>query len=121
MTTENPSLIKLEGVTKVFLTDEVETHALSGVHLRIERNRLMLVDCTQFRIVREEAEARAPAAADPPVDGESEPDAGSGPGLRSVDEVAAMMGLPVNTVKTHLHRARAALRAAWAREEEGSR
>jgi RNA polymerase sigma-70 factor (ECF subfamily) len=28
---------------------------------------------------------------------------------RSVDEVAAMMGLPVNTVKTHLHRARARL------------
>ena len=31
---------------------------------------------------------------------------------RSVDEVAAMMGMPVNTVKTHLHRARAALAAA---------
>ena len=28
---------------------------------------------------------------------------------RPVDEVAAMMGLPVNTVKTHLHRARASL------------
>lgn len=28
---------------------------------------------------------------------------------RSVDEVAALMGLPVNTVKTHLHRARASL------------
>lgn len=28
---------------------------------------------------------------------------------RAVDEVAAMMGLPVNTVKTHLHRARASL------------
>jgi RNA polymerase sigma-70 factor (ECF subfamily) len=33
---------------------------------------------------------------------------------RSVDEVAAMMGLPVNTVKTHLHRARANLAAALA-------
>lgn len=31
---------------------------------------------------------------------------------RPVDEVAAMMGLPVNTVKTHLHRARASLAAA---------
>jgi putative ABC transport system ATP-binding protein len=30
-----PSLIKLEGVTKVFLTDEVETHALAGIHLDI--------------------------------------------------------------------------------------
>lgn len=31
---------------------------------------------------------------------------------RSVDEVAAMMGMPVNTVKTHLHRARAGLATA---------
>mgnify|MGYP001798436040 CR=1 FL=1 len=28
-------LIRLEGVTKKFLTDEVETHALSGIHLDI--------------------------------------------------------------------------------------
>src|SRR5512138_3883171 len=28
-------LIRLEGVTKVFQTDEVETHALSGVHLDV--------------------------------------------------------------------------------------
>jgi len=31
---------------------------------------------------------------------------------RPVEEVAVMMGLPVNTVKTHLHRARASLAAA---------
>jgi RNA polymerase sigma-70 factor (ECF subfamily) len=31
---------------------------------------------------------------------------------RPVEEVARMMGLPVNTVKTHLHRARASLAAA---------
>jgi putative ABC transport system ATP-binding protein len=30
MTTDNPSLIKLEGVTKVFLTDEVETYILNS-------------------------------------------------------------------------------------------
>ena len=29
------NLIHLDGVTKVFLTDEVETHALSGIHLDI--------------------------------------------------------------------------------------
>jgi len=28
-------VIRLEGVTKVFFTDEVETHALSGIHLEI--------------------------------------------------------------------------------------
>src|SRR5437660_3802657 len=28
-------LIRLDAVTKVFLTDEVETHALSGIHLDI--------------------------------------------------------------------------------------
>ncbi len=28
-------LIKLDGVTKVFFTDEVETHALAGVHISI--------------------------------------------------------------------------------------
>jgi len=31
------TLIRLEGVTKVFLTDEVETHALAGVHLEIRK------------------------------------------------------------------------------------
>src|SRR5258705_2196764 len=30
------TLIHLDGVTKVFLTDEVETHALSGIHLDIK-------------------------------------------------------------------------------------
>jgi len=36
---------------------------------------------------------------------------------RSVDEVAGTLGMPVNTVKTHLSRARAALRIAWNQEE----
>lgn len=36
---------------------------------------------------------------------------------RSVDEVARTLGMPENTVKTHLSRARAALRTAWTREE----
>jgi putative ABC transport system ATP-binding protein len=30
-------LLQLEGVTKVFTTDEVETHALAGIHLEINR------------------------------------------------------------------------------------
>jgi putative ABC transport system ATP-binding protein len=35
MTNGSTPLIHLDGVTKVFLTDEVETHALSGIHLDI--------------------------------------------------------------------------------------
>ena len=35
MSTNGHPVIKLDGVTKVFFTDEVETHALSGVHLEI--------------------------------------------------------------------------------------
>jgi putative ABC transport system ATP-binding protein len=35
MSENGQSLIRLEKVTKVFTTDEVETHALSGVHLEI--------------------------------------------------------------------------------------
>ncbi len=37
MTTSGQSLIRLEGLTKVFYTDEVETHALAGIHLELRR------------------------------------------------------------------------------------
>jgi len=43
MTTDNNSLIKLEGVTKVFLTDEVETHALSGIHMEIRKGEYVSI------------------------------------------------------------------------------
>src|ERR687884_1170304 len=43
MSANDQSLIKLEGVTKVFLTDEVETHALSGIHLEIERGEYISI------------------------------------------------------------------------------
>jgi len=36
-------LIKLDGVTKVFLTDEVETHALSGIHLEIAQGEYVSI------------------------------------------------------------------------------
>ena len=35
MNEQDQELIRLENVTKVFYTDEVETHALSGIHLSI--------------------------------------------------------------------------------------
>ena len=31
------SLINIEGLTKVFYTDEIETHALSGIHLTVNK------------------------------------------------------------------------------------
>ena len=39
----NGSLIKLEAITKVFYTDEVETHALSGVHLEIRKSEYVSI------------------------------------------------------------------------------
>src|SRR3954462_4912934 len=36
-------LIRLNGVTKVFLTDEVETHALSGIHLDIRNGEYISI------------------------------------------------------------------------------
>src|SRR5690349_22253644 len=37
------ALIRLENLTKVFATEEVETHALSGVHLDIERGEYISI------------------------------------------------------------------------------
>jgi putative ABC transport system ATP-binding protein len=37
------ALITLDGVTKVFLTDEVETHALSGIHLEIKNGEYVSI------------------------------------------------------------------------------
>src|SRR5438093_2716324 len=42
MTTDN-SLIKLEAIKKVFYTDEVETHALSGIHLDIKKGEYVSI------------------------------------------------------------------------------
>jgi putative ABC transport system ATP-binding protein len=39
----NGPLLRLEGVSKVFMTDEVETHALAGVHLEIEAGQYISI------------------------------------------------------------------------------
>ena len=44
MSSSDQPLLQLEGVTKVFLTDEVETHALSGVHLEIKRGEFISIN-----------------------------------------------------------------------------
>jgi putative ABC transport system ATP-binding protein len=43
MNISDQPLIRLEGVTKVFYTDEVETHALSGVHLEINKGEFVSI------------------------------------------------------------------------------
>src|SRR5437016_752742 len=37
------SLIHLDGVTKVFVTDDVETHALGGIHIDIQRGEYIAI------------------------------------------------------------------------------
>ena len=37
------TLINLENVTKIFYTDEVETHALSGIHLDIKKGEYVAI------------------------------------------------------------------------------
>src|SRR6201991_862971 len=43
MNDDNKVLIKLDGLKKVFLTDEVETHALAGIHLDILRGEYVAI------------------------------------------------------------------------------
>ncbi len=43
MNSEHNPLINLAGVTKVFLTDEVETHALSDINLQIPRGEFLSI------------------------------------------------------------------------------
>ena len=43
MSTNGQPLIKLEGVKKVFLTDEVETHALAGIQLEVQTGEYLAI------------------------------------------------------------------------------
>ena len=43
METAQAPLIKLDGVSKVFLTDEVETHALASIHLQINAGEYVAI------------------------------------------------------------------------------
>jgi putative ABC transport system ATP-binding protein len=43
MNTNSSVLIRMEGVTKVFLADEVETHALDGVHVEIGQGEFLAI------------------------------------------------------------------------------
>ena len=43
MNINNTELIRMEGITKVFFTDELETHALSGIHLTIAKGEYLSI------------------------------------------------------------------------------
>src|SRR5438046_9370587 len=43
MSASDQPLLRLDGVTKVFLTDEVETHSLSGIHLEIKKGEYVSI------------------------------------------------------------------------------
>jgi putative ABC transport system ATP-binding protein len=43
MNASGQPLIKLEGIKKVFYTDEVETHALAGIHLEIQQGEYVAI------------------------------------------------------------------------------
>jgi putative ABC transport system ATP-binding protein len=42
-TAANGTLIRMENITKVFYTDEVETHALSGIHMEIRKGEYVSI------------------------------------------------------------------------------
>src|SRR5579885_441470 len=43
MANDPEALISLDGVTKVFVTDEVETHALAGIHLHLKKGEYLSI------------------------------------------------------------------------------
>ena len=43
MASDETALLHLEGVTKIFYTDEVETHALAGIHLDIHKGEYVSI------------------------------------------------------------------------------
>ena len=43
MSSSNPAIIRMEAVSKVYFTDEVETHALEGTHLEINQGEFVAI------------------------------------------------------------------------------
>lgn len=43
MSETDQTLINLDTITKVFMTDEIETHALSGIHLNVRRGEFLSI------------------------------------------------------------------------------
>ena len=43
MTSSNGTLIKMQGVSKIFFTDELETHALSAINLELKKGEYLAI------------------------------------------------------------------------------
>jgi putative ABC transport system ATP-binding protein len=43
-TTDSPVLLSLQGIKKVFLTDDLETHALADVHLEVKKGEFIAIE-----------------------------------------------------------------------------
>ena len=73
MASDETALLHLEGVTKIFYTDEVETHALAGIHLDIEKGEYVSISgpsgCGKSTIVHLIAGLDAPTSGSILVDG----------------------------------------------------
>ena len=50
MTEAEQPLIQIQELTKVFYTDEIETHALSGVHLSINKGEYVAMSGPSDRL-----------------------------------------------------------------------
>ena len=50
MTSSNGTLIKMQGVSKVFFTDELETHALDSIDLKDQEGREYLAIAGPVRL-----------------------------------------------------------------------
>ena len=72
------ALIRMEGVKKVFLTDEMETHALADIHLEIRDGEF--AEGTVHRLVEDRLTAFAKASKAASSDKGREPDPQEGTG-----------------------------------------
>jgi len=81
-----------------------ESTFATWLHRIVARRAFDRVQVLRNRHARERPDEGLPEPAAPAADEDT---------LRSVEDVAHVLGMPENTVKTHLLRARAALRAAW--------